>query len=350
MDFSKVRNYLFLGLQLAVTIVFISLMRPFAYPIFWAAVIAGLSYPVFKWINKKINHENLSTAITLLLVLLIIVIPLLVIGTLMVRQSIELYLSFNPDSGQINNTIQSIASWITNNPWAQKFNINEQYLVDRLSEIGLTVTNYIFTSLKALTQNSLTFVVMFIIMFYTLFFFIRDGKKFLKKLMHLCPLGDKYEKILYDKFVSTTKATIKGSIIIGVIQGTLGGLLFYLTGIPGALIWGIIMVVASMIPGLGSFIIWFPAAFIMFVLGNYWQAITIVLVGSLLIGTIDNVLRPYLVGKDIQMHPLLILFSTLGGIFLFGPSGFIIGPIIASLFLAFWQMYDEYYHTDLNKN
>lgn len=350
MDFAKVRNYLFLGLLLAVTILFLMLMKAFAYPIFWAAVIAGLTYPFYKKINKWIKHDNLSTAITMLMVLLIIVIPLLIIGTLMIRQAVEMYLSFNPDSGQINKTIQDIANWITTNPWAQRFNVNEQYLVDRLSEIGQTVTNYILTTLKNLTQNSFTFVVMFIIMFYTLFFFIRDGKKMLQKLMHLCPLGDKYEKILYDKFVSTTRATLKGSLIIGVIQGTLGGLLFYFTGIPGALIWGIIMVIASMIPGLGSFIIWFPAALIMFILGNYWQAITIVLVGSMLIGTIDNFLRPYLVGKDIQMHALLILFSTLGGIALFGASGFIIGPIIASLFLAFWQMYEEYYHTDLNKN
>jgi predicted PurR-regulated permease PerM len=168
--------------------------------------------------------------------------------------------------------------------------------------------------------------------------------------MHLCPLGDRYEQKLYDRFTSTARATIKGNLILGAIQGGLGVILFTLTGVPGALIWGVIMMLFCVIPGLGSFIVWFPAGLITILAGNTWQGIIILLVGALIISTIDNFLRPVLVGKDIQMHPLLVLFSTLGGIVVFGASGFIIGPIIAALFMAFWDMYEGYYHEELNHN
>lgn len=187
-------------------------------------------------------------------------------------------------------------------------------------------------------------------MFYALFFFLRDGEKLLLKLMHLCPLGDKYEKMLYQKFTSTARATIKGNITVALIQGGLGCLLFAATGVPGAIIWGILMAVFCMIPGLGSAIIWLPTSLIMILTGNIWQGVTILIFGALVISFIDNLLRPMFVGRDTELHPLLVLLSTLGGIFFFGLSGFILGPIIAALLVAFWHMYEEYYKEDLVHN
>jgi predicted PurR-regulated permease PerM len=187
-------------------------------------------------------------------------------------------------------------------------------------------------------------------MIYTLFFFLKDGKRMLTRLMHLCPLGDVYEEMLYQRFTSTARATLKGTIIIGTIQGTLGGILFAITGIEGALIWGILMILLSLIPGIGSAIIWLPAGIIMLGLGNIWQGVTILAVGMFVISLIDNILRPALVGKDTQMHPILILFSTLGGIAFFGISGFIIGPVITALFLAVVSIYEHYYKRELQDN
>lgn len=350
MDFTKIRNYLFLGLLLVVSLGFFSTIKVFAYPIFWAMVIAAIFYPAYNWINKKLKHPDLSSTITLIAVFLVIVIPFSLIGTLVIKQSVDLYTSINGNRGQIIQTVQNVTHWIKNTPLTKQINFDDAFWVEKFSQLTQTVTTFLIESATAFTQDSVTFVIMFIVMFYTLFFFLRDGEKFLRKLMHLCPLGDKYEQRLYNRFTSTARATIKGNLILGAIQGGLGVLLFSLTGVPGALIWGIIMMLFCIIPGLGSFIVWFPVGLIVLIAGNAWQGITILIVGALLISTIDNFLRPILVGKDIQMHPLLVLFSTLGGIVVFGASGFVIGPIIAALFMAFWDMYEEYYRDELNHN
>jgi predicted PurR-regulated permease PerM len=212
------------------------------------------------------------------------------------------------------------------------------------------VTDFILVGATKLTQTSLTFLIMFIVMFYTLFFFLKDGEKLLKRMAHLSPLGDKHEAMMYKRFTSTTRAVLKGSLIVGGVQGLLTGLLFYFTGIEGALIWGIITMLFAVIPGFGSYVIWLPAALIMFVLGNNVEGLIILLVGGLVVSQIDNLIRPVLVGKDTQMHPLLILFSTLGGILLFGISGFIIGPVVVALFLSLWEMYEQYYQQGLSND
>lgn len=350
MEFFKVRNFLFLALLAAVTIIFVLIIKTFAFPIFWAAIIAGIFYPLYRRINKKLNVPNLSTAITMMVVLLIIVIPLVLVSTLVIKESFDLYSSLSSDKGQLHDNIRHAIEWVKTNPYTAKFSINESFWTDKFAELTQGVTSFLLNSAKQFTQNSIVFVVMFFITFYTLFFFIRDGEKLLKKIMHLCPLGDDYEKNLYSKFTSTARATIKGSLIVGLIQGALGGGMFAVAGIDGAIIWGILMVLVASIPAVGAYFIWLPAAIIQLIIGNTWTGVGMLLFGSLVIGTIDNFIRPYLVGKDSQMHPLLVLLSTLGGIAVFGISGFIIGPIIASLMLAFWEMYEHYYRKELDAN
>lgn len=350
MDFSKMRNFLFLILLAVVTIAFIWIIKTFAYPIFWAAIIAAVFYPVYKAIDRKIKVPNLSTALTMMMILIIIVVPLILVSILVVGESFDLYNSISNNSGQISQNLHEAIEWVKNNPYTAQWNIDQTFWTEKFSELAKTVTGFLLNSAKELTQNSIIFLIMFVITFYTLFFFVRDGEKLLKKLMHLCPLGDEHEKMLYSKFTSTARATIKGSLIVGLIQGTLGGAMFAVAGIPGALIWGILMVLLASVPGIGPYFVWLPAAIIMLLIGNTWTGIGMILFGALVIGTIDNILRPILVGKDSQMHPLLVLLSTLGGIAVFGISGFIIGPIIASLMMAFWEMYEHYYRKELDDN
>ncbi|MEK7681046.1 MAG: AI-2E family transporter [Patescibacteria group bacterium] len=350
MDFSKVKNLIFLSLLVLATSGFLYILKPFFYPIFWAAVMASVVYPIYRSMAKKTKSPNLSSVLTVVIVVFIIIIPVVILGSLIVKESLEIYDSINNNKGAISESIKNLIGWIKNNQITQRFNIDEQVLAERLTDITKTITSYIFTGVKNLTQNSLTFLVMFVITIYTLFFFLRDGEKMLKKIMHICPLGDKHEIILYKKFTSTSRATLKGTLIIGAIQGALGALLFTIVGVQGALIWGIVMMLFSVIPGFGSYVVWLPAAIVMFLIGNVWQGIVIVAVGTLIISTIDNFIRPILVGKDTQMHPLLILFSTLGGLIFFGISGFVIGPIITALLLSLWEMYEEYYHSELDHN
>ncbi|MEK7643760.1 MAG: AI-2E family transporter, partial [Patescibacteria group bacterium] len=218
------------------------------------------------------------------------------------------------------------------------------------ASLSKTIGEFLISSIRSVTQNSLHFFFMLFLTFYTLYYFLKDGEKMLHRLMHLSPLGDEYETMLYDRFTSTARSTLKGSLIIGGIQGLIGAILFWLTDVPGAVVWGVVMMAASLIPALGSFIIWLPVGIAMLIFGNFWQGITIIITGTFVISLVDNILRPHLVGKATQMHPLTILFSTLGGIFLFGISGFIIGPIIAALYLAAMTMYNHYYRNELENN
>ena len=350
MDFGKIRNYLFLGLLLLVTTVFLWMLRPFALPIFWAGVLAVLFHPLYLRLQHVLKHHNLAAAITLALVTVIIIVPLSVLGTLLVRESLVLYAGINSHGDTISSSIQNTAEFLKNNVLNSKINLDEKFIVDKISEGAQTVINYAFVVASNLTQNFILFIGMFLLMLYTLFFFLRDGEKLLKKVMHLCPLGDHYELLLYNKFTSTAAATIKGTILLGMMQGFLGGAVFAITGINGAIIWAIIMSFLSIVPGVGASIVWLPAAALMLLTGHTWQGILILVTGFLVISTADNLLRPVLVGKNIQMHPFIILFSTLGGVTVFGISGFVLGPVLASLFLAFWEMYEQYYHNELDNN
>lgn len=350
MDFTKVRGFLFLGILGLVTFCFLYIIKPFAYPIFWAAVLAALFYPLYFKLNTKLKSPNLGATLTLAVAIIAITIPLLTIGGILIAQSLDLYTKVSANQDQITSFIKNAASTIQNNPLTTRFHVNETFWIEKFSEGAKFVTSYIFTNLTKITQNSISFFVMAVIMLYTLYFFLRDGEKILKNLMHLCPLGDKYEKILYKKFTDTAFGTLKGVAIVGGLQAVLGTIAFTIAGIQGALIWGLVMFLFTLLPAFGCSLVWFPAGTLLLLSGKIWQGVFILLFGFFVISTVDNLLRPIVVGKEAQLHPLFILFSMLGGIIVFGISGFIIGPIVAALFLAFWEMYDEYYREQLDNN
>jgi predicted PurR-regulated permease PerM len=176
-------------------------------------------------------------------------------------------------------------------------------------------------------------------MLYTMFFFLMDGDKLLRKILYYLPLHDQDELRMLDKFTSVTRATLKGTAVIGLLQGGLAGLAFWAVGIPSAVFWATIMAVLSIIPGIGTALVWGPAVIILAAGGNFLKAGGLGIFCALVVGSIDNLLRPILVGKDTQMHELMIFFGTLGGIIMFGVMGMIIGPIVAALFVTVWEIY-----------
>ncbi len=347
-SFGKVRSTLFFGMIIILLIAFFYLLRPFFYAIFWAAIIAILVYPLYQKLVKYIDIPAVSAIISLILVVVLILLPLVLLSFLLVQQSVVLYNSFSGDILVTN--AQGLASWLQKTqlaPYIQE--VNSQW-AGYASSAAKTISIFLFQNIKSITQNSVRFIFLLFIMLYTLYYFFKDGKKMIGRLKYLSPLGDKYETMLYEKFRSTAISTLKTTLIIGGIQGTLGGLLFLIVGIKGAFIWGVIMTALAIIPAFGSFIIWLPAAIIMLALGNIWQGILILAIGTFIISTIDNLLRPILIGKGTEMHPLIVLFSTLGGVFLFGVSGFVVGPIIAALLLSVISIYSHYYHNELQEN
>jgi predicted PurR-regulated permease PerM len=148
--------------------------------------------------------------------------------------------------------------------------------------------------------------------------------------------------------VSVARATLKGTVLIGIAQGTLGGLSLWAAGIDGAVLWGVVMTVMSIIPGIGGALVWVPATIVLIATGEFWRGVGLAAFNALVVGSVDNLMRPRLVGRDIEMHELLIFFSTLGGVILFGVSGFIIGPILTALFQTVWQIFGRAYRSSPN--
>jgi len=191
---------------------------------------------------------------------------------------------------------------------------------------------------KDLTRGTVNLIVHAVLMFYAMYFFFMDGPRILRTTTQYLPMSEAERNRLIDRFTAVSVATIKSTVVIGVVQGTLGGAGFAVAGIPGAVFWGAVMVVLAMIPGVGTALVWIPAVAYLLIVGRITTAIVLALYFILVVGMIDNLLRPRLVGKGTQMHELLVLLSTLGGLMAFGLVGFIIGPVIASLFITLWEI------------
>src|SRR3989339_44070 len=282
-------NILFFIVLGVVTLLFLYLIKPFFFPIFWALVIAGIFQPLYRWINRRLHRPNLSMTIIFLFIALILLLPLGTAGKLVFTESVQIYETLKPGTRNIDQNFQRIISVIADNPLADSLHIDKGFLSEKAAEIVRSIANYIFVNLKELTQNTLGLLVMMAIMFYTLFFFIRDGDKFFQSAIRNFPLGMGRERLLYERFVLTVRATLRVTLIIGGIQGVLGGILFLITDIEGALIWGLLMILMAVVPVVGCSIIWAPAGILMLINGYIWEGVLILGVGVFVISMLDNV-------------------------------------------------------------
>jgi len=329
----------FLVLVLIVSATFVGLISEFMMGIFWAIILTILFHQTFDRLKIRLKgRENLAAALTLMLIILIVIIPLLLIGSSLVSESIFYYEKVNSGEIDLKGTIEDIRTSIPVNMEALKdYGLNLDKVKETLNDVITNGSKMAAGQALTITQNIFGFFLQFVVMLYCLFFFLRDGKQLIEGIIWVLPIGDEKERALIRRFESVARATVKGSLLVAILQGVIGGLLFWAVGIPAAMLWGVVMIFLSLLP-IGSTIVWLPAAVILFFQGEVGRAIAILVVGSLVIGLADNILRPRLVGQDTKMPDYLILISTLGGITWFGLSGFVIGPIIAALFVTVWQM------------
>lgn len=336
----NIQRTVFVALLVFVTIAFIWLIRGFIQPIFWATALAIVFYPAHRLVEAKIpGRPSLSAGISTLAVLLIVVLPLTGIGIAVTGEAAALYSRLS--SGEFNLT-----GWFTGmeqslprlEAWLQSLGIAPDQITERLSSIAGSVSGYLANWALGLGQNTLRTAVYFFLMLYLLYFFLKDGHRILDRLVHALPLGDNRERTLLARFGEVSRATIKGSLVIGLVQGTIGGIAFAVLGIEGAVLWGVLMALMSIVPAVGPVLIWFPAVIILLVNERFVAAIILFLIGAVVISLVDNLLRPILVGRDTRMPDYLILLSTLGGLTAFGLAGVVIGPIIAAFFLTVWEM------------
>jgi predicted PurR-regulated permease PerM len=325
-----------------ISAIFFSMIRYFLMAIFLAGITSALIHPVYRYFVKLFRgHKGIASLITLILLVLIILLPLGSLLGIITAQALKVGQSIRPWIEQTVAQPDVFSNLLKGLPFYDQIEPYGEQILTKVGEMIGTISSFLLDSLSSVTVMTVNFVFMSFVFLYTLFFFLMDGEKLLDKILYYIPLEDKDERKMLDKFTSVTRATLKGTAVIGIIQGGLAGLAFAVVGIDGAVFWGTIMTVLSIIPGIGSALIWVPAGIILAAGGRYWEAVGLIAFCGLVVGSIDNLLRPRLVGRDTEMHELLIFFSTLGGLILFGVMGFIVGPIIAALFVTVWEIYGD---------
>ncbi|MEN2397380.1 AI-2E family transporter [Pseudomonas halotolerans] len=328
-----------------VTIAFIWILLPFYGAVFWAVILGIVFAPMQRRLQLKLGWQrNLTSLLTLSICVVIAILPVIVISTLLVQEGAALYKSL--ESGELD-----IADYLARfrdalPPYFQnlldRFGLgNLDGLRERIVKGAMQGSEFFATQAFSFGQGTFQFLVSFFVMIYLLFFFLRDGPELVRKVRTAVPLAEYQKRRLQLKFNRVVRATVKGNLLVAITQGALGGLIFWVLGIPTVLLWGVLMAFLSLLPAVGAGLVWAPVALYFLLSGAIWQGVVLTLFGIFVIGLVDNFLRPILVGKDTKMPDYMVLVSTLGGLAIFGLNGFVIGPLIAALFMSCWALFVE---------
>lgn len=340
---TTVHNLSFVVAVVLVTAAFIWLILPFYGAVLWAVVLAILFDPLHRALGRRLGDwPNLAAGLSVLVCICIAVLPASMILAALAQEASNLYNRINTQQldigtllGQVRaalpDFVPSALSWLNLGDLAE--------IQSRLASFLMQASQAVASRAVTIGQGTAQFFVSLGVMLYLLFFLFRDGERLVAVIRNASPLSDRHTEKLMDKFSSVMKATVKGNVIIAIIQGTIGGTAFWMLGIDAALLWGVLMAVLSLLPAVGAALIWVPAALYLLAAGAYLKGALLFAVGILLISTIDNLLRPPLVGKGIQLPDYVVLISTLGGLSVIGMNGFVIGPLIAALFVAVWSLF-----------
>ncbi len=333
----------FLLLMVAgISILFLWMIKGFILTVLLAGIFAGLSYPLYQWLLDRMKGRKTGAAtIAVLALALGVGVPLAAFLAIVAAEAVQVSQAaavwFQDQSGRFDNLV-TLAQRI---PFVGSMVPDAAELVERAKTIASEAGPAAVGTLAAATRGTLSFMLQLFILLYSLFFFLRDGQSILRTILYYVPLTPDEEAQLLERFVSVSRATLKGSLLIGVIQGGLAGVSFWVAGVPGSVFWGAVMIVLSIIPAIGAAFVWIPAVIYLFLAGNTVPAIGLFVWCAVVVSSVDNFLRPMLIGRDARMSDLLILLSTLGGIVLFGAVGFIVGPIVAALFVTIWHIYGQ---------
>ena len=337
------RNFFFLLLG-TLTLVFFAILRGFFQPIFWASITGIVFLPVQRRVERRIpGRPSTAALLTLLAILVTVLVPTILIAGAVADQGLQLYQSLESGAVDPGALLERVEDGLPEEAVGalERMGIAPDSIQERISQAAVDASGFIAGMALSVGQNVGRFTAMFFIMLYLLFFVLRDGERMLETLMWAIPLGDDRERDLFAKFSEVGRATIKGTLVVGAVQGMLGGIIFAVLGIQGAVFWGVVMIFLSILPAVGATLVWLPASIILMLGGAWVRGVILLTFGVVVISLVDNVLRPILVGRDTKMPDWLILVSTLGGLTTFGISGFVIGPIVAGMFLSVWTMFGE---------
>lgn len=345
MNETALQNKALAVLLALVTVAFIWILLPYYGAVFWAVILGILFAPMQRNLVMRFGRRrNLAAGTTLLVCLLIAILPVIVISALLVQEGAMLYQRV--ESGQLDlagylERGKDMLPAFAQNGLDSMGMGNLDGLRDKIASWAMQGSQFFATQAFSFGQGTFDFVVSFGIMLYLLFFFLREGPETARKVRLAVPLPEHQKRRLQLKFSRVVRATVKGNLVVALTQGALGGFIFWVLDIPSALVWAVLMAFLSLLPAVGAGIVWGPVALYFLTTGAIWKGVVLTAFGVLVIGLVDNVLRPILVGKDTRMPDYLILVSTLGGLAVFGLNGFVIGPLIAALFISSWAILAE---------
>ncbi|CAD7034449.1 AI-2E family transporter [Pseudorhizobium halotolerans] len=341
----SVQRFSFYVLLVLVTIAFVAVMLPFYSAIFWAVVLAIIFFPVHARLEARVGERrNLAAVLSVTICVCLVIVPGMVILSSLVREGNNLYQQI--DTGQIDirrmlQQLQNSLPEFVRQPIESLELTGFDEIRDRITSVFMEGGRFFAGRALSIGQNTLQFFIVFGVMLYLLFFLFRDGRWLIGVLRRSSPLSESHTQRFAAKFASVVRATVRGNLIIALIQGAIGGLTFWALGIYAALLWGVLMAFLSLLPAVGAAVVWVPTAIYLALTGAWLKAAILVFVGVLVIGLVDNLLRPPLVGKETRLPDYVVLISTIGGLSLFGVNGFIIGPLVAALFISAWSIFTE---------
>jgi len=331
----------FVTLVVLVTIAFAVVLWPFYAAIFWAAVLAIVFEPLNRRLRYAMGSRNSLAALSaLLIIVFIVILPSVLVGGLVLQEASALMERMQ--SGEFNlaqllrSAFDAMPAWMARLMEGAGLG-NLSALQERLTSGFSKGAQVVAAQALSVGQNTFDFVVGFFVMLYVLFFFLRDGRWLSARINSAIPLDESLRRRLGSRFVEVVRATVKGNVVVAILQGTLGGIAFWVLGIRAAFLWAVLMAILSLLPAIGTAIVWLPVAIYFILSGQAMQGIALIAFGVLVIGLVDNVVRPILVGKDTRMPDYIVLVTTLGGMAIFGLNGFVIGPLVAAMFMAVWD-------------
>ena len=335
----------FLLLVVAVSLAFGWILWPFYGAVLWATVLAIVFAPLYQRLLRSTRQRrNLAALATVAIIVVIVILPATLITASLIQEASGLYEKFR--SGELNlarnfqQVLDALPAWLTG--MLQSFGLTDLASVqDKLSDVLMKGSQFLAAQAINIGQTTFELVVRLFIMLYLLFFLLRDGDDLFRAIKNAIPLGAEHQQAIFSKFATVIRATVKGTIVVAIVQGALGGVIFWLLGIRAALLWGVAMAFLSLLPAIGSALVWVPVAVYFLVTGAIWEGLVLIAYGVLVIGLVDNLARPILVGADTKMPDYVVLISTLGGLEVFGMNGIVLGPVIAAMFMVVWDIFAE---------
>jgi predicted PurR-regulated permease PerM len=333
----------FLLLVVAVSVAFAWILWPFYGAILWGTLAAIVFAPLHARVLGSLpQRRNLAALICLLIIVTIVILPMTLLGLALLQEAASVYERIQ--SGELDLARMSRQFRDALPAWAirqlNRSGLTSVGAVQESISAGLMKSSqYLATQALTMGQGMLNFFISLCVMLYLLFFLLRDGRALVARIEEAIPLRAEQKSALLRKFTIVIRATVKGDMLVALLQGALGGLMFWFLGINAPLLWAVLMAILSLLPAIGAGLVWVPVAIYLLATDDLWQGIVLIAYGALVIGLVDNLLRPILVGKDTKMSEYVVLTSTLGGIAMLGFNGFVVGPVIAAMFIAAWEIF-----------